>query len=681
MGKKSKRRTGTRSKKKETRDVNPSDEEEILVTNESEECRDELAISIASLSTSEEFENQYKESCEDKKGHLDVHLPWSAEGLLPWSTEGQKAFEEFMLWSLSDKVDLTPKKFERIAIAKMVIKGDISIEDIMLKRSEILANIESQLYTFEMGVGIELLMAGMKFNNLELESEVRSQLIKVLTRNHRILPMHLIVYDSFQEVVSLVSSKRRVRLQRRGFTEDDFDQEFHGALKGMVTDMVMSSVSADNPQDMKYMTVFLRYYMRRSQTTKEESFGNTIYARRILVDLLKLFEEMHSCWRCKQLQLHGEGIQAKTLICASCKCAVYCSRECQVKHWSEGRHKECCEKIGLEWSLYEARKRRVGKALQKGRIFTKPIIVNGKQRECFLRPSKKLDYYLCHMNTTQITRLASMDTFYENVARLACGGKHPIFGDDTISLKLQEKISTEDYKKFPIDFDRGSFTGEKVSTMLNIAEILKYQTNIYDQIAPKQEDLHCYELSVDQFITIYVCYEPYEINQQFDRFRLGTGFLQELKKCNGEMHAVNAQQRDCKNENILEALKESNHDEEENEDVSLMDGGEQEATYRCPVLSSYMKKPIRNTICGHVYDNEGIRYVYKTKKSCPISGCGKPFNLNDLEEDLEMAMKLRRFHKRKQAEKRRSDAMTQELDDEGDDDNHLDQKPTTIILE
>ena len=147
-------------------------------------------------------------------------------------------------------------------------------------------------------------------------------------------------------------------------------------------------------------------------------------------------------------------------------------------------------------------------------------------------------------------------------------------------------------------------------------------------------------------------------------------------KMEEQMQAVNIQQGDCKNDkvykDILEALKESNPDEEEDEDIAFMDGGEQEATYKCPILTSYMKKPMRNTICGHVYDNEGIRHVYKTKKICPIAGCEKPFNLNDLEEDLGVAMKLRMFHKRKQAEKRRSDAMSQELDVEDDDDNDLD---------
>lgn len=155
-------------------------------------------------------------------------------------------------------------------------------------------------------------------------------------------------------------------------------------------------------------------------------------------------------------------------------------------------------------------------------------------------------------------------------------------------------------------------------------------------------------------------------------------------KMEEQLQAVNVQQGDCKNDkvykDILEALKESNPDEEEDEDIAFMDGGEQEATYKCPILTGFMTKPMRNTICGHVYDNEGIRSWYKTKRICPLSGCGKPFTWNDLEDDVEMAMKLRRFHKRKQAEKKRRDAMTQDLDDD-DDDNELDQKPTTTILE
>ena len=427
----------------------------------------------------------------------------------------------------------------------------------------------------------------------------------------------------------------------------------------MIKDMVSSSFREEVARDQRayYMSVFQNYYTHRSQATKDESFGNLCYAQSILVDVLKLFEEMHSCWRCKRLHLQGEGKQAKTLVCASCKCAVYCSLECQRKHW-RGSHKECCENIGLRWSLYEANKRRVGKALRKGRIFTKPIIVNGVKRECFLRPSEKLDYFNCHMNAAQNTKLASMDTLYENIARLVCGGTHPVFDDDTLSLQLQEKISTTDYEEFPVDFDHGFVTEEKITSLLHIIEILMYQTDVYDKIAPNQEDLHYYELSVDDFITLYTCYKPYNIN---DRLSLETGLLQSLKKCNEKMEVVDV----CKKDKVYKDLKESNPDE--NKDEDMVDGAEKEATYRCPILTSYMKKPMRNTICGHAYDNEGIRFVYKTKKSCPIVGCGKPFHLNDLEEDVEMTMKLRRFQKRKQAEEKRHN--DQELDDEDDDYN------------
>ena len=571
--------------------------------------------------------NKGEESLRQQMG--DVLTFASFDTLANLSNTEEEPFYEFMMWSLSEKVDLTPKKFERIAIAKMMIEGQISSDYMLSKRSEVLGKLECQINTLEMLQGINLLTDGIEFDNRELAVEFRSKLVEVLERKRGYLPMHLFVYDSFQEVVSKFSNERGICLNECLFfelPEDDFDKCFHSMIKDMVSSYF---------RETSLHLLHQNYYTHRSQATKDESFGNLCYAQSILVDVLKLFEEMHSCWRCKRLHLQGEGKQAKTLVCASCKCAVYCSLECQRKHWRDS-HKECCENIGLRWSLYEANKRRVGKALRKGRIFTKPIIVNGVKRECFLRPSEKLDYALCQLNAAQNTKLASMDILYENIARLACGGTHPVFDDDTLSLQLQEKMSTTDYEDFPVDFDHGIVTEEKIISLFHILEILMHQTDIYDKIAPNQEDLHCYELSVDHFITLYTRYKRYNMN---DRFRLETGLLQRLKKCNEKMQVVDV----CKNDKVYRDLKESNPDEKKDEDK--VDCAEKEATFRCPILLSYMKKPMRNTICGHVYDDEGITFVYKTKKSCPIAGCGKPFHLNDLEEDVEMAMKLRKFQK------------------------------------
>ena len=121
---------------------------------------------------------------------------------------------------------------------------------------------------------------------------------------------------------------------------------------------------------------------------------------------------------------------------------MYCSRECQVKHWKEGKHDECCESIRLEWSVYERKKKRVERALRKERIFTKQITVNGIKKECFLPPCEPLDCCICKIGTEELANVpdASMDKYYENIARLACGGKHLLFEEETLSSKLEEMI-------------------------------------------------------------------------------------------------------------------------------------------------------------------------------------------------------------------------------------------------
>ncbi|GFH47832.1 predicted protein [Chaetoceros tenuissimus] len=467
--------------------------------------------------------------------NLDEAFGMSHLDILLRTEEGRETFHEFMMWSLSDKNDLTPKKFGKMAplMAQVLIEGDISIYDIADKRYEILEKIDERMNIFEMRHCIDLLMEGMTFDNLEIEETFRLHLKEVFVREYCMdLSVRAFAHDSFQEVVSNFSKNRGICLKEcpfLGLSKSDFDKRFHE----MIRDMVLSTFGEDSPQDPIEKCVAQKYYKRRLRNTKQELWRNTIYAQKIVFDLLKVFPEMHCCWRCRRLHLHCKGKQGKTLICAGCKCAVYCSRQCQVQDWREGKHKECCEKIGLEWSLHEARKRRVGKALRKGRIFTKPIIVNGIERECFLRPSEKLDYFLCRKDSIENARLASMDAFYENVARLACGGTHPIFGDDTISSKLQKEISTPDYEDILSDFDHDSFTEEKITAMLNLAVVLKYQIDVYGRIAASKDFLHCYELSIDHFITLYICYEPLDIHQQtfgynFYRFSLETELLQKL---------------------------------------------------------------------------------------------------------------------------------------------------------
>ena len=47
------------------------------------------------------------------------------------------------------------------------------------------------------------------------------------------------------------------------------------------------------------------------------------------------------CWYC--LKTGSQGSQVKLLLCAKCKKASYCSKECQAKDWTENFHKSACQ--------------------------------------------------------------------------------------------------------------------------------------------------------------------------------------------------------------------------------------------------------------------------------------------------------------------------------------------------
>lgn len=62
---------------------------------------------------------------------------------------------------------------------------------------------------------------------------------------------------------------------------------------------------------------------------------------------------------------------------------------------------------------------------------------------------------------------------------------------------------------------------------------------------------------------------------------------------------------------------------------------------RCPYTGCVMQDPVRNKLCGHVYDRVGILTYIKQKKSkakCPVGGCGnaEPIHESHLEDHRDM---------------------------------------------
>ncbi|GFH47843.1 hypothetical protein CTEN210_04319 [Chaetoceros tenuissimus] len=446
------------------------------------------------------------------------------DAMLSSSDEERETFYAFMLWSLSDEANLNPKKFAKHAsgMAKLLIAGKISIQNLIMKRRQTLTKFENSIKDFEYRESMQILYSGLNFSSPEDKDKFQQQLKKaVFSRLRKKSPMYMIFFDSFQQIFPKWQNSSKVCLDDNCIFAVTSREEFGKLCSNMLKDKIGDPEMALNEQAKKSEKVNHKYYMH--PTARKEYFENGFaYAHIRLKSILTLYEESHRCWSCNRL--HGKGVETKALICAGCKCAVYCSKECQVKDLKDGHHKQYCGTIDKLWSLYQCKRKRVGRALQKGRIFTKPVIINGIEKECFLRPCEYIDYHVISSSQNVEDRLASMDIFYENIARLSCGGKHVLFGNDIISSRLEEEL-IKGYEV--VEFEPESLTKDDRMSMLIAARLLQYKESDLTAL-----DLGCNDISVDRFIALYIL-----LNRQsslkfecFDKFLNEAKLLKELKK-------------------------------------------------------------------------------------------------------------------------------------------------------
>ncbi|KAK3601741.1 hypothetical protein CHS0354_016103 [Potamilus streckersoni] len=135
--------------------------------------------------------------------------------------------------------------------------------------------------------------------------------------------------------------------------------------------------------------------------------------------------------------------------------------------------------------------------------------------------------------------------------------------------------------------------------------------------------------------------------------------LAELKQGNKEHDLIQHEkvlelnQRLAEAKNPEGALKTLQMAPIEDEDIELT---QQTISTRCPYTGSEMVVPMKNKLCGHNYEREGIvNYIKQRRKKakCPVSGCAneKPMELSDLEENKELKRYIER--KNRQAGKRK----------------------------
>lgn len=108
--------------------------------------------------------------------------------------------------------------------------------------------------------------------------------------------------------------------------------------------------------------------------------------------------------------------------------------------------------------------------------------------------------------------------------------------------------------------------------------------------------------------------------------------------------------------------------EDEGLEVMNQPGGYTDSDLRCPITGRLFVKPVKNKVCGHAYDMEGLRQYIRSKErarkkcNCPIAGCkNAEVTLNQVEEDEEIELKVRRHKTR--VERENQQRLTQEYEE------------------
>ena len=91
---------------------------------------------------------------------------------------------------------------------------------------------------------------------------------------------------------------------------------------------------------------------------------------------------------------------------------------------------------------------------------------------------------------------------------------------------------------------------------------------------------------------------------------------------------------------------------------------ESNATLKCPLTQDILEDPYKSKVCSHVFSKRAIEnHLRRGPKHCPVAGCGKTIQLNDLEEDLETAYMVKRLKNQVRKETSQNPTIDMEDDD------------------
>eukprot|EP00581_Thalassiosira_minuscula_P009391 CAMPEP_0183708166 /NCGR_PEP_ID=MMETSP0737-20130205/4552_1 /TAXON_ID=385413 /ORGANISM="Thalassiosira miniscula, Strain CCMP1093" /LENGTH=291 /DNA_ID=CAMNT_0025935983 /DNA_START=9 /DNA_END=884 /DNA_ORIENTATION=- len=134
-----------------------------------------------------------------------------------------------------------------------------------------------------------------------------------------------------------------------------------------------------------------------------------------------------------------------------------------------------------------------------------------------------------------------------------------------------------------------------------------------------------------------------------------------------EDHAMTTEIREAMGEKIAKKRSRNSRGGYDDDDLEIVQNGPDDAnTLKCPITGMFFNNPVKNRVCGHTYDRAGLAQMLNARKyTCPIPGCAnKSVTLDQVGEDEEMKLRVKRHKTREEAEKRKRDL---EQEDEMED--------------
>ena len=108
-------------------------------------------------------------------------------------------------------------------------------------------------------------------------------------------------------------------------------------------------------------------------------------------------------------------------------------------------------------------------------------------------------------------------------------------------------------------------------------------------------------------------------------------------------------------------------DDDDDDDLEIVNNRSDDVhALKCPITAMLFDNPVRNKVCGHVYDLAGLKHLLASRKTkCPVSGCANTtLSLTQIEDDEQMKLKVKRHKQREVNEKRNRDLEDDENDDQ-----------------